>query len=917
MHPSRVLSRALLRLYPPDVRHRAGEDLEAAFAYCVARERERHGPPGVVYAWVHLVLDAIAASVQLRREARRARRMVPPHLFVTTRKESVMSRLSQDVRYAARSMRRAPVFSTVVVLTLGLAIGATTAVFTIVDAVLLRSLPYRDPERLLLFSQRIGTATGATAGFSAPDYLAFRERVTTLESIAAYRNREYELSGVEAPERIIGLRASASLLNVLGISPAVGRMFTPAEDEGGAQVAILSGRLWTRAFGRDPNIIGRTVTLDRQPYSVIGVLPETVLFPSRGPLLNNVPADVLTPITFTAAERSGFGSRYNNRVIGRLKPGVRVDRADAEARELVHANAVAQYPASLGGLASVISASAAPLRDEVVGRARTLLLVVFAAVGLVLLIACADIASLMLTRALSRQREMAVRAALGAGRLRILVQLLVESSVLGLAGGLLGLGLAQVLARVLVAMAPPSIPRLGDIAIDGRILAFSAAVSLLTALLCGLLPALELSRAAAADVLKDGGRTSSPGRRQRWIFGALVTLQVAVAVVLLVGGGLLFRSFSRLMAVDPGFRADRTLTLATSLPAAAYPTGVDVRAFYARLMERLATIPGVAAAGASTDLPLGVRERRAFTIENERETTRELPHGGANESVLGQYFDALGIPLKRGRLFTPQDDSRAEPVVLINEAMAQAFWRDDDPVGQRIAWGNPIQHLRWMRVIGVVGDVKQGPLDTETVPELYTPWLQVDDRMLGENVLGIFRSLRLVVRTQLAPSAMTSTIHQEVRAIDPALPVTAIQTMADVVRTSAATPRFNTLLVSTFALLALLLAGIGIAGVLATSVSRRTQEIGVRLALGARPRTLVAMVLREGVALAAMGLAVGWPVAWMLSRVMGSLLFEVHPRDPLAFGGAAVLMGIVAVAASGIPAWRAARVEPIAALRRE
>jgi predicted permease len=368
------------------------------------------------------------------------------------------------------------------------------------------------------------------------------------------------------------------------------------------------------------------------------------------------------------------------------------------------------------------------------------------------------------------------------------------------------------------------------------------------------------------------------------------------------------------MAVDPGFRGDRTLTLATSLPVAGYRTGVEVRGFYSRLMERFASIPGIVAAGASTDLPLGVRDRRAFAIENESDAVRELPHSAANEWVIGQYFDALGIPLKRGRVFTPQDDTRAEPAVVINETMARRFW-SGDPVGQRVAWGNATQHGRWMRVIGVVGDVKQGPLDSEIVPELYTAWLQLDDRMLGENVLGIFRSLRLVVKTPLEPSAMASTIHKEVRAVDPALPVTAVQTMADVVRTSAATPRFNALLVGAFALLALLLAGIGIAGVLATSVSRRTQELGVRLALGARPQALLVMVLREGLTLAAIGLAVGWPVAWMLSRVMGSLLFEVQPRDPVAFAGAAALMGIVAAAASAIPAWRATRVEPIAALR--
>jgi len=401
------------------------------------------------------------------------------------------------------------------------------------------------------------------------------------------------------------------------------------------------------------------------------------------------------------------------------------------------------------------------------------------------------------------------------------------------------------------------------------------------------------------------------------MFGALVSLQVALAVVLLVGGALLFRSFSRLMAVDPGFRGDRTLTLATSLPVAAYRTGAEVRAFYTRLIERLAAIPGVAAAGASTDLPLSVRERRASTIENERDATRELSHAVANEWVIGQYFDALGIPLKRGRVFTTQDDSGAEPVVVINETLARRFWSEDDPVGQRLAWGNRVQHGRWMRIIGVVGDVKQGPLDTETVPQVYTAWSQLDDRMLGDNVVGIFRSLRLVVKTPLEPTAMTSTILKQVRAVDAALPVTAVQTMADVVRTSAATPRFNTLLVGAFALLALLLAGIGLAGVLATSVSRRTHELGVRLALGARPQTLLAMILREGLTLAALGLALGWPVAWMLSRLMGSLLFEVEPRDPVAFAAAAALMVIVAAAASGIPAWRATRVQPIAALRGE
>jgi predicted permease len=390
-----------------------------------------------------------------------------------------------------------------------------------------------------------------------------------------------------------------------------------------------------------------------------------------------------------------------------------------------------------------------------------------------------------------------------------------------------------------------------------------------------------------------------------------------VAVVLLVGGGLLLRSFWRLMSVDPGFRADHVLTLGASLPVRAYPRASDVRTFYTRLLDEIARLPGVSAAGASTELPLAVRERRGFAIETESAATRELSHAVASEWVVGRYFESLGIPLKRGRFFTDQDDASGEPVTIINETMARHFWGEADPIGKRIAWGGNTNHGPWMRIVGVVGDIKQGPLNTETVSQNYTPWLQVPDSMVAENIVGQMRSLRIAIRTEGDPAALASSVRQQVRALDPALPVSAVRTMDDVVRTSAAVQRFNAMLVGFFALLALLLAAIGVGGLLATSVTRRAQELGIRLALGAQPGTLVSMVVRDGMLLGAVGLAGGMTIAWILSRVLSALLFEVSPRDPMTFGGVAALLAVVVLIASAIPAWRATRVDPLIVLRNE
>ena len=493
-HPSSAFVRLLLRAYPPNLRQREADVLEAACIECLARERRRLGRFGAAYAWGRLIADTLIAAIVLRADERRRRRVAWAHVPPSAPKEIPMTRLWQDVRYAARRLQRAPIFSLAVIATLALTIGATTAVFTVVNAVLMRALPYRDPGRLVLLQEAFPQMT---FGFSPPDYVAFEARAGFFDSIAAYRNREYELSGVEPPERVTVTRASATLFETLGVRPALGRPFTREDDEAGRLVAVLSDALWERTFGRDPAAIGRSILLDRRPYTIVGVMPRGFTFPQRGPILNNVPGDVYVPIAFTAAERRGFGSMYNNSVIARLKAGVTPAQADADTRALVRSNARELYPADLSGLAEVIGGSALPLTEEVTGRSRTLLWVAFAAVGFVLLIACADIASLMLARAMGREREIAVRSALGAGRGRLIRQLLAESAVLAVAGSILGLVLAVWLSRALVALAPPTLPRLHEIGLDGRILLFTAALTVVTALLCGILPALELSRPRA------------------------------------------------------------------------------------------------------------------------------------------------------------------------------------------------------------------------------------------------------------------------------------------------------------------------------------------------------------------------------------------------------------------------------------
>jgi putative ABC transport system permease protein len=901
----------LLRLYPRGYRARHAGDLEAAMRSCLRREREA-GASAVGTA-VRLIVDAASSAVLVRRDARRARLHASP-LTPQMPGGSVMQSVLYDVRSACRLLSRAPLFSALVIATLALAIGANTAIFSVVNGVLLRSLPYAAPDRLVVLYESVG-AVNQPFGFSPPDFAAFRERARSYDGLAAFRSVEYELSGIDVPDRVSAAKISASLMDVLGRSPALGRAFTREEDTGRQPVAILSDRLWRNTFAADPGILGRAVILDRTPYTIVGVMPPGFTFPNRGPLLNNVPADVYVPIAFTDGELQALGSMYNSSVVGRLKAGVTTALARGEAASIAKQLLAEIYPAQLREMGLSITATVTPMADEVTGNVKRILYVLLAAVAVVLLIACADIACLMLTRAAGRQREMAVRTALGAGRARVMRLVLIETGLLTTIGGALGLALAWWGQQALLAAAPVGVPRASEIAFDVRVLAFTLVVSAAAAIVCGFVPALESSRRDSGHALKEGGRSGSASARERRIFSTLVTAQFACAIVLLAAGGLLVRSFARLMATDPGFKTDHVITVATNLPAASYPGGADVRLFYLRLLDRVARLPGVTVAGAATDLPLTVRERRVFTIEAPPASTASLPRVVANDWVVGGYFDALGVRVVAGRPLSERDTPASEPVVVINETLAKRYWPGADPVGRRLAWGGPRTHGPWMRVVGVIGDIKQAGLAAPTEPETWQPWAQLPDALLGNTIVSIFRGMRLMVRSTVPPESLVAAIRQEVRALDPALPVTEIQTLDRVVGASAGPQRFNAALLAGFAGIALLLAAVGIGGVLAISVSRRTREIGIRLALGADRREVVRMVVRQGMTLVVAGLAIGLPCAFAAARLLRTLLFETAPHDAVSFAAATIILCAVALVACAAPALRASRVSPMTALR--
>ncbi|MBP1636146.1 MAG: transporter permease [Acidobacteria bacterium] len=830
-----------------------------------------------------------------------------------------MSLILTDVRHALRMARKTPGFTLVAVLTLGLGVGAVTSIFSLANGVLLRPLPFDDPDRLVAISEGLPRLDYPVIPFSPPDFDAYTRLNRTMAGVAAYDNRQVELSGVSQPERLVAARVTPNLFPLLGVRPALGRTFTADEGTGQGHVAILSHALWRRAFGADPALLGRTIVIDRVAHEVVGVLPARLEFPPRGEgeswaAFNNQPADVYLPKGFTAEDLRGYGNQFNSSVIGRLRPGVTVDQARAEADGLIR-RIEDFYPAEVRTEAKFqLALWVAPLKQAIVGGVRPLILVLFGGVVLLLLVGCANVANLLLARGTTRQREFALRAAMGAGRRRLLAQLLTEGALLGAAGGLLGLLLAMWGTDLLVASLPVSIPRAEAVRVDPVVLAFSLAASLATTLLFGLAPALQFARESRGEALREGARGATAGRRSSRLLGGLVAVQFALALVLAIGGGLLARSLVRLLGTDPGFSPARVLSVSTTLPASSYSEARQVRAFYDELVDRLGRLPGVEAVGGGTSLPMNTTESRMFTVER--------PVGGADRvsgsttlsCVNGDYFHALGIRFASGRPFTRAELKPGSPrVVIVNETLARLFFRGH-AVGQRIKWGGAQSDAPWMTIVGVVGDVKQGALGSEVIPSIYGPFAQQDD----EQVASFFRFMDLAIKVRgVDPMSIVSGVRREVRAMDPSLPIAKVITMERAVTDTVRPQRFYTLLIAAFAGSALLLAAIGLFGVLATAVAQRTQEIGVRVALGASPGSVFQLVLRRGLLYAGLGLVAGALAAAASMRVLGRFLYGISPSDPLTFAAGALLLALVAAAAGYLPARRATRIDPIVALRAE
>jgi predicted permease len=819
-----------------------------------------------------------------------------------------------DVRYGLRMLRKNPGFTTVALLTLALGIGANAAIFAVVNAALLRPLPFKQPSRLMMLFEGIPKLGFPKMGFSAPDLVVFERAQKSFESVGAYQNKYFNLSGDREAERLMAARISSSIFPLLGAEPMLGRTFTPGEDAPGQNVVILSYGLWQRRFGADQGIIGRSLELDRQPYTVIGVMPKAFTFPLRGPQ-GSEPAELWVPMAFATTELEGWGTNYMNGVLARLRPGLTFEQASAEAHSLSRSIG-SNYPPELTKAfqGAELKVSMNSYHEEVVKSVRTLLLILMAAVVLVLLIACVNVATLLVSRAAWRQKEVALRTTLGATRVRLLRQMLTESLLLALIGSSLGLAFASWAKTLLLSLVPESVPLPRDIPLDGSVIVFVLAASFLTTVLFGLVPALQVSAMALHGPLQERGRSGTSGRLRHRLQGFFVTVEFALALVLLIGSGLLIRSFAKLLETDPGFRPDHVLTLKIPIPSERYTRAAKVRQFYEQLLDRTGNIPGVKAVGLTSDLPLNGCGTIAIQIEGGRNAGGETPQAICQTWQVGNYFQTLGIPLLKGRSFTLADRIDAQPVAIVSKTAARQFWPGQDPIGKRICWG---VYTPWQTIVGIVGDVNDEPLGQPVQLHVYRPYLQMADLFFADSRFGEVRSMNLAVRSQTDPASLTSAVIGQIHSLDPDLAVAHIRTMTQVISSSVAGPRFNTLLLGVFALLALGLAAIGIYGVTAYAITQQTHEIGIRLALGAQPRNVLHLVLRQGVRWAGVGAMFGLAAALVLTRLMAGLLYEVSATDPVTFSSVVILLLAIALLACYVPARRAMRVDPMVALRYE
>ncbi len=809
-----------------------------------------------------------------------------------------MHTLWQDLRYGVRMLLKKPGFTLVAIATLALGIGANTAIFSVVNGVLLKPLPYHQPEQLIrLFESSQSQPKFPMAQGNFQDY---RAQNSTLSGLALYTRRDQELSQDDKPEQLAALGITAGYFELLGVQPLLGREFR-REDElpESSPSVILSHALWQRRFNSDSGIIGKAVTLSGRPHTIIGVMPPGVQH--VGGDYRSMPhgetVDVWGPLQMPV--QAGRGGHFCN-AIGRLKPGVSVAQASADLN-VIAARLAQQFPNTNQGFHIAVK----PLHEEIVGRSQTMLLVLLGAVFFVLLIACVNVANLLLARATAREREIAVRSAVGAGRWRIVRQLLTESLLLALISSAVGMLLAQWAIDALSTLGPEQLPRLQAVSIDGRILLFTLGLTLLTGLLFGLAPALQAGQVNLNELLKEGGR-SGAGQRQRRLRDALVVVEVALALVLLVGAGLLIRSFWKLQQADPGFNPERVLTASLSLPNARYGDAPKVTAFQQQLLERVAALPGVQSAGLTSDLPwTGYDENAGFTIEGKTFPPNDGA-GGRYHFVSEDYFRTVGVPLVAGRFFNANDKLKSPNVVLINRAMAELYWPGESAVSKRFTFNSQPKEKDWYTIVGVVGDVKDFPNSPAAVPAFYWPTAQQAPRQVI-----------LAVRGSANPLSLVEAVRNEVHALDKDLPLAEIKSLETVAATALASQRFTLWLVGFFAGTALLLAAMGIYSVLSYLVAQRTHEIGVRMALGAQFGDVLKLVVRQGMTLVLAGVTLGVIAAFGLTRLMKGLLYQISATDPLTFGAIALLLGGVALLACYLPARKAAKVDPLVALRYE
>jgi len=816
-----------------------------------------------------------------------------------------MDSLFQDIKYGVRKLLKDRSFTAVAVFALSLGIGANSAIFSVVNSVVLRPLPYKDSDRLVTIYSSLRQTGLEKIVVSAPELADFREQNNSFDQVAAYDFQGVNVTGGDEPERIRASLLSPNLLPVLGINPIIGRGFAPDEDQPGqSQVTVLSYSIWQRRFAGEPNVIGKTLDIDGKSIEVIGVMPFDFRFPDPD-------TELYLPLTIDPEllTENNRGSHFLN-VVARLKPGVSIDRAQADMNTIAQRMSIehsSTYRTGYG--ASVIA-----MRDDIVGEVRPTLLILLGAVGFVLLIACANVANLLLARGVARQKEVAVRTALGATRVRLIRQLLTESTILAIIAGGLGLLLALWGVEFLVSLSPASIPRLNEISLDARVVAVTMSVSLLTGLLFGLAPAMQFSKPDLNETLKDVGRNSTDGRQRQRLRGLLVISELALSVVLLIGAGLMIRSFIRVQVADPGFNAENLLTMRLSLPRSKYPDFNRQTRFFQDLIERIQAQPGVQSTATINVLPLsGSTADRSFKIEGRNVIQGEPGPDEELRFISSGYFSTMGIPLLRGRAFTQRDNSESPRVAIVNQALADRYW-SRDAIGKRIAYsglgeGKP----NWCEIIGVAGNVKHLGPDIPAKPEVYLPFLQP----LFSTATSTIGPMYLVTRTATQPEALTGAVRGAIESVDSNQPVSNVRTMAQRISTALAQRRFNMLLLGIFAGVALLLASIGIYGVMSFAVTQRTRELGIRMALGASASDVLRLVLGQGLALTLIGVAGGLAASFVLTSLINSLLYEVSATDSLTFAAVSVILIIVSTGACFVPAVRAMKVDPMVALKHE